>query len=49
MAKNLALKTNAAGLLLETEKNNQVGNRLYLSTGFAMNETSNFYWWENRQ
>jgi GNAT superfamily N-acetyltransferase len=49
MAKNLAVKTGAAGLLLETEKTNQIGNRLYLSTGFVMNETSNFYWWENRQ
>lgn len=49
MAKTLALKTNAAGLLLETEKTNQVGNKLYTSTGFVMNETSNFYWWENKQ
>jgi GNAT superfamily N-acetyltransferase len=49
MAKNLALQSNAAGLLLETEKTNQVGNRLYPSAGFVKNETSNFYWWENRQ
>jgi ribosomal protein S18 acetylase RimI-like enzyme len=49
MAKNLAVKTNAAGLLLETEKTNQVGNRLYPSTGFVLNETSNFYWWENNK
>jgi ribosomal protein S18 acetylase RimI-like enzyme len=47
MAKQLAIKTNAAGLLLETEKTNIVGNRLYPSTGFVINETSNFYWWEN--
>jgi GNAT superfamily N-acetyltransferase len=49
MAKQLAIKTNAAGLLLETEKTNAVGNKLYPSTGFVMNETSNFYWWENGQ
>jgi ribosomal protein S18 acetylase RimI-like enzyme len=48
-AKNLAVKTNAAGLLLETEKTNDVGNRLYPSTGFVMNVTSNFYWWENER
>ncbi len=46
-AKQLALKTNAAGLLLETEKTNVVGNRLYPSSGFIMNTTNNFYWWEN--
>ena len=47
MAKQLAIKTNAAGLLLETDKTNAVGNRLYPSTGFVMNDSSNFYWWEN--
>jgi len=47
MAKNLAFKTNAEGLFLETEKTNQVGNRLYPSSGFVLNETSNFYWWES--
>ncbi len=45
-AKNLVLKTGAAGILLETDKSNLVGNRLYLSTGFVLNEKSNFYWWE---
>jgi ribosomal protein S18 acetylase RimI-like enzyme len=49
MAKKLSTETNAAGLLLETEKTNAVGNKLYPSTGFAINETSNFYWWENEQ
>jgi GNAT superfamily N-acetyltransferase len=48
-AKNLAVTTNAAGLLLETEKTNRVGNRLYPSTDFVMNETCNFYWWENER
>jgi GNAT superfamily N-acetyltransferase len=49
MAKNLAVKTQAAGLLLDTEKTNPVGNRLYPSVGFVMNETSNFYWSENER
>ncbi|HXB44400.1 MAG TPA: GNAT family N-acetyltransferase [Puia sp.] len=48
-AKNLALKTGAAGILLETDKSNQVGNRLYLSKGFVLNDKSNFYWWEYTQ
>jgi len=46
-AKQLAIKTNAAGILLETEKTNIVGNKLYPATGFVINETSNFYWWQN--
>ncbi|HLK26989.1 MAG TPA: GNAT family N-acetyltransferase [Puia sp.] len=45
-AKQLAIKTNAAGLLLETEKTNTVGNRLYPSAGFALYDSSNFYWWD---
>lgn len=49
MAKQLSIKTNAAGLALETEKTNTVGNKLYPATGFVMNETSNFYWWQNEQ
>jgi GNAT superfamily N-acetyltransferase len=44
-AKLLAADTNAAGLLLETEKTNTIGNKLYPSAGFVLNETSNFYWW----
>jgi GNAT superfamily N-acetyltransferase len=46
MAKRLALNTNSAGLLLETEKTNEVGNRLYPSAGFSPYDRSNFYWWE---
>jgi GNAT superfamily N-acetyltransferase len=48
MAKQLAIKTNAAGLLLETEKTNTVGNKLYPATGFNLYDSSNFYWWENK-
>ncbi|HVM87412.1 MAG TPA: GNAT family N-acetyltransferase [Puia sp.] len=47
MAKQLAVNTGAAGVLLETEKTNLVGNRLYPSTGFVLYDLVNFYWWEN--
>lgn len=36
----------SAGLLLETEKTNVIGNKLYPSCGFKGYEESNFYWWE---
>ena len=47
-AKQLARDTNAAGLLLETEKTNQSGNQLYPSAGFTLYNENNFYWWENK-
>lgn len=43
-AKDLAVKTKACGLLLETEKNNEIGNNLYPATGFELEE-NNFYFW----
>jgi len=46
-AKQLAKDTKAAGLMLETEITNRIGNRLYPATGFKLNEASNFYDWEN--
>jgi len=46
-AKQLAKETNSAGLLLETEKTNIVGNQLYPSAGFTLYDQTNFYWWEN--
>jgi len=45
-AKQLARETNAAGLLLETEKTNVTGNQLYPSTGFVLYNETNFYWWD---
>ncbi|PWT77134.1 MAG: GNAT family N-acetyltransferase [Bacteroidetes bacterium] len=48
MAKQLATETESAGLLLETEKTNVVGNNLYPSAGFVPNSRTNFYWWENK-
>jgi ribosomal protein S18 acetylase RimI-like enzyme len=47
-AKDLAIQTGAAGLLLETEKTNNIGNRLYPSAGFTLYNETNFYWWENK-
>ena len=44
-AKTLAESTAAYGVLLETEKTNTVGNQLYPSVGFTLNEASNFYEW----
>jgi len=46
-AKQLAKETNSAGIMLETEKTNTVGNKLYPSSGFVLYEKNNFYWWEN--
>ncbi len=45
-AKQLARETNAAGLLLETEKTNITGNQLYPSAGFVLYNETNFYWWD---
>ncbi|MCY7410718.1 MAG: GNAT family N-acetyltransferase [Chitinophagales bacterium] len=38
----LANETNAGGVMLETEKTNEIGNCLYLQTGFKLIE-NNFY------
>jgi ribosomal protein S18 acetylase RimI-like enzyme len=42
--KLLAIQTNACGLLLETESDNIIANKLYLSTDFKL-ENNNFYFW----
>ena len=41
--------TGSAGLLLETEKANRIGNKLYPSAGFSLYDQTNFYWWENNE
>jgi len=46
-AKQLAKDTNSAGLSLETEKTNIIGNQLYPSVGFIISDKTNFYWWAN--
>ena len=45
-AKALARSNNACGVLLETEKSNDIGNHLYPSAGFEL-EQNNFYFWTN--
>jgi ribosomal protein S18 acetylase RimI-like enzyme len=46
-AKQLAKETNAAGIMLETEKTNIIGNKLYPSCSFIPYDKNNFYWWQN--
>jgi len=46
-AKQLAKETNAAGIMLETEKTNIIGNKLYPSCDFISYDKNNFYWWQN--
>ena len=43
-----AKEEDQAGIMLETEKTNHVGNHLYPSIGFEYNDDSNFYFWENK-
>ena len=44
-SKELVIEQKACGMMLETEKSNDIGNKLYPSTGFKKNELSNFYEW----
>lgn len=44
--KKLAHVTQAAGLMLETGKNNLEGNVLYPTEGFKLIDESNFYFWK---
>ena len=46
-AKELCRETNAAGLILETSKQNMIGNNLYPATGFVLDKEHNFYSWDN--
>jgi len=47
-AKQLAISTDASGILLETGKSNDVGNQLYPSCGFEIYDEVNFYEWTNK-
>ena len=46
-AQELARTTNAHGIMLETEKNNDIGNRLYPKAGFKLSADVNHYEWTN--
>lgn len=47
-AKQLAKSTDACGVLLETGKSNDIGNKLYPSCGFEIYDEVNFYEWTNK-
>ena len=44
-SKELVIESKACGMMLETEKSNDIGNMLYPSTCFKKNELCNFYEW----
>lgn len=44
-AKKLVVKTGACGFFLETEKSNDIGNKLYPAVGMKLNAGSNYYEW----
>lgn len=48
-AKELVRFTSACGMMLETAKDNLIGNDLYPKTGFELEKGTNFYFWNNLQ
>ena len=45
--KKLCKETKAHGIILETDKTNFVGNKLYPRTGFKLDTEHNYYAWNN--
>lgn len=45
-AKEHCKKTGACGLMLETAKDNDIGNKLYPRTSFELDTDHNFYFWD---
>lgn len=45
-SKELCRETKACGMMLETAKDNHVGNQLYPVTGWTLDEDHNFYTWD---
>ena len=45
--KKLCKETKAHGIILETDKTNTVGNKLYPRTGFKLDTEHNYYAWDN--
>ncbi|MBO6620498.1 MAG: GNAT family N-acetyltransferase [Balneola sp.] len=45
-SKKLCRETDACGMMLETAKDNHVGNQLYPATGWSLDEDHNFYTWD---
>ncbi len=44
-AKELAKSSDSLGILLETEKTNDIGNQLYPRTGFVIEDDTHHYFW----
>ena len=44
-AKEFCKETRACGLMLETAKDNMIGNKLYPKTGFSLDTEHNYYNW----
>jgi len=47
-AKEVCKSSDACGILLETGKSNDIGNKLYPSCGFELYDEVNFYEWTNK-
>lgn len=45
-SKELCRETDACGMMLETAKDNHVGNQLYPATGWDLDEDHNYYTWD---
>lgn len=45
-SKELCCETGACGMMLETAKDNHVGNQLYPATGWSLDKDHNFYTWD---
>lgn len=46
-AKELAQSNDSLGILLETEKTNDIGNQLYPRSGFVKEDDTHHYFWKN--
>jgi GNAT superfamily N-acetyltransferase len=44
--KQFCIETEACGLILETAKDNDIGNNLYPKTGFVLDTAHNYYSWD---
>jgi GNAT superfamily N-acetyltransferase len=45
-SKAFCKNTNSCGFMLETEKNNEIGNQLYKSAGLTLDKDHNYYSWD---
>lgn len=49
VSKELCRSSKACGILLETGKNNDIGNQLYPACGFKLYDSVNFYEWTHHE